>query len=58
MATSVIDEHVVTDVIVGQSNLHITGPRSQRGNVSLITTSNGMQRRATVKSATARLTSR
>ena len=58
MATSVAEEHVVTDVIVGHSILHITGPRGQRGNVNFKTISKGMQSRATVRSATARFTSR
>ena len=58
MATKVAEEHVVTDVIVGHSILHMTGPRGHSGNVSLTTTSNGIQSSATVRSATARFTSR
>lgn len=58
MATRVVEEHVVTDVIVGHSILHIADPRGQRGNVNFKTTSKGMQSRATVRSAMARFTSK
>ena len=49
---------MVTDVIVGQSILHMADPRGQRGNVNFKATSKGMQRKATVRSATARFTSK
>lgn len=49
---------MVTDVMVGHSILHITGPRGQRGYVNFKTTSKGIQSIATVRSATARFTSR
>lgn len=49
---------MVTDVIVGHSILHIIGPKGQPGNVSFMTTSEGIQSRATVRSATARFTRR
>ena len=58
MAIRVAEEHVVTDVIVGQSILHIAEPRGQRGNVIFKATSKGMHSRATVRSATARFTNK
>ena len=58
MATSVAEEHVVTDVIVGQRILHMADPRGQRGYVIFKATSKGMQSRATVRSATARFTNK
>lgn len=58
MATRVAEEHVVTDVIVGQSILHMADPSGQRGNVIFKATSKGMHSRATVRSATARLTNK
>ena len=58
MATRVAEEHVVTDVIVGQRILHMADPRGQRGYVIFKATSKGMHSRATVRSATARLTNK
>lgn len=49
---------MVTDVIVGHSILHMADPRGQRGNVIFKATSKGMHSRATVRSATARFTSK
>ena len=49
---------MVTDVIVGQSILHIAAPNGHLGKVNLRTTSKGMHSKATVRSATAKFTRR
>lgn len=58
MAARVAAEQFVKSVIAGHRTLHMAAPSGHTGNVTFNTTSNGMQSSATIKSDTARLTSR
>lgn len=58
MTASVAAEELVTSVIEGHSNLHMAAPSGHSGAAIFTTISNGMHHNATVRSDTARLTSK
>lgn len=58
MTASVAADELVTSVIEGHSNLHMAAPSGHSGATIFSTISNGMHNKATVRSETARLTSK